>query len=104
MSQTTTVVLNNTFGESFFGPGDAIRFTYEDFEYIYLADAIEPVSIIVHNAPGANGEPGPQGIPGPSGEVDPDDFAEIAGDAAELALELLDPPIDLVVLFDNALV
>lgn len=50
------------------------------------------------------GQPGTPGPPGPPGELTPQEKAALADDAATEVLADLEPPVDLVVLFENSLI
>ena len=98
MADKLTIVFADP--QELLGANDRIVFENDFDESISLSPTFEDLSIQISNAPGVPGPPGP---PGPNGQVDPDDFAEIAEDAAEATLEALEPPIDLTLLFNNAL-
>ncbi|WP_280454765.1 hypothetical protein [Nocardia brasiliensis] len=49
------------------------------------------------------GPPGPPGIPGEGGDLSPEERAALIDDASAQTLEDLEPPVSLVLLFENAL-
>lgn len=50
-----------------------------------------------------SGQPGQPGPPGPPGELTPEEKAALADDAAEEVLADLEPPVNLVIVFENSL-
>lgn len=56
--------------------------------------------VLVVPSPGPPGSTGPEG---PPGQFDPDQIAALVGSAAYQAAADLDPPISLILLFENGL-